>query len=133
MGDISAVSGDLEVRVLVVDDHVDDATSLALLLQLLGCKTAVAFGGDMCLRLIELVRPAIVFLDLNMPGVNGCEVLATARQMEGIDPRTIFVCVTGDSDPDVERRCLAAGFDRLYRKPIDMEALAEVLRRARHQ
>src|SRR4051812_4136963 len=68
---IEFMSSDAEVpelRALVVDDNVDAATSLSYLLQLLGCKTAVAFGGGMGLRVAQLFQPAIVFLDLDMPG-----------------------------------------------------------------
>ena len=119
-----------ELRVLVVDDNLDAATSLTYLLQILGCKTAVAFGGLMALRVAQLFQPALVFLDLDMPGPDGCEVLAQIRQMEGPVSDALFVCLTGRDDPSDEERCRKAGFDRFVSKPIEPELLQAVLAQA---
>jgi CheY-like chemotaxis protein len=81
-----------EVRVLVVDDNVDAATSLGYLLQLMGAKTAVAFGGDMALRLARLFQPMLILVDLRMPGLDGCQVMREARALPGVDPDTLFAC-----------------------------------------
>ena len=53
---------------LVIDDDVDAANSLSYLLQIAGYPTAVAYGGEMGLRIAKLFKPALVFLDLQMPG-----------------------------------------------------------------
>jgi CheY-like chemotaxis protein len=120
-----------ELRVLIVDDSVDAATSLSYLLQMIGCKTAVAFGGEMGVRVAELFQPALVFLDLNMPGHDGCEVLARARKLQGRIAHAIFVCLTGTGNLEDEQRCLAAGFDHFIRKPLEPAALSELLLKAR--
>jgi CheY-like chemotaxis protein len=120
-----------EVRALVVDDNVDAATSLSYLLQLLGCKTAVAFGGTMGLRVAQLFQPSIVFLDLDMPRPDGCKVLADVRKLDGPVAAALFVCLTGRDDPNDERRCLDAGFDRFVRKPTEPGVLGELLIEAR--
>ncbi|HLL17829.1 MAG TPA: response regulator [Rubrivivax sp.] len=119
-----------ELRVLIVDDEIDTATSFSYVLQILGCKTAVAFGGAMGLRVAQLFQPNLVFIDLGMPGADGCETLAAVRGLEGAVASAMFVCLTGRSDAD-EQRCLQAGFDRFVNKPMDAALLPELLAEAR--
>lgn len=122
-----------ELRVLVVDDNVDAATSLSYLLQLLGCTMAVAFGGVMALRVAQLFQPAVVFVDLEMPGPDGYEVLAEAKKLGGPIAGALFVCLTGRGEATDERRCLDAGFDRFVTKPMAPEVLREILMEARQR
>jgi len=119
-----------ELRVLVIDDDIDTANALSYLLQISGFPTAVAFGGKMGLRLAQLFRPALVFLDLQMPGEDGFEVLAAAKK-DGTLPRTLFVCLTGSAEPSAESRCVVAGFNFFVHKPMQPKALSEILRAAR--
>jgi CheY-like chemotaxis protein len=116
-----------EVRVLVVDDNVDAATSLGYLLQLMGAKTAVAFGGDMALRLARLFQPMLVLVDLRMPGLDGCQVMREARDLPGVEPGTLFVCFSATRDEADRQRCLDAGFDYFVSKPVDPAELARIL------
>ena len=60
-----------ELRALVIDDNIDAANALSYLLQLHGCRTAVAFGGSTGLRIAQLFKPVVVFLDLEMSGEDG--------------------------------------------------------------
>jgi CheY-like chemotaxis protein len=119
-----------ELRVLVIDDDIDAANSLSYLLQITGHPTAVAYGGKMGLRIAQLFKPALVFLDLQMPGEDGCEVLAEA-QRDGTLPRALYVCLTGTTEAAARARCLAAGFNFFVPKPMQPEALGEILRAAR--
>jgi len=120
-----------ELRVLIVDDHVDCASSLGCLLETMGCRTATAFGGEMGLRMAVLFKPDLVFLDLEMPGANGCEVLAAVRGLGGPAADAMFVCLTGTGTAHAEEECAAAGFDEFVRKPISYLTLAEIVARAR--
>jgi CheY-like chemotaxis protein len=122
-----------ELRALVIDDNVDAATSLSYLLQLLGCKTAVDFGGVMGLRVAQLFSPAIVFLDLDMPGQDGCDVLAELKSLPGPGKDALFVCLTGRSEPNDELRCLSAGFDRFVSKPMEADTLRVLLETAQNR
>jgi CheY-like chemotaxis protein len=124
---MKAASPAPEVRVLVVDDSVDAATSLGYLLQLMGAKTAVAFGGEMALRLVRLFQPAVVLIDLRMPGLDGCEVMARARALAECRSGTLFVCFSASRDRQDEERCLRAGFDHFVLKPVDPSQLARIL------
>ncbi len=122
-----------EVRVLVVDDNVDAATSLGYLLQLMGAKTAVAFGGDMALRLAQLFQPMLILVDLRMPGLDGCQVMREARALPGVVPDTLFACFSATRDEADRRRCLEAGFDFFVSKPVDPSELARILRAAQER
>lgn len=119
-----------ELRVLVVDDDIAAANSLSYLLQIAGCPTAVAYGGEMGVRIAQLFKPALVFLDLDMPGTGGWEMISVAKR-EGRLPRALFVCLTDSSDPASQDKCLDAGFDFFVPKPLRADALGEVLRAAR--
>jgi CheY-like chemotaxis protein len=120
-----------ELRVLIVDDHVDCASSLGCILETMGCRTATAYGGAMGVRMAPLFKPDLVFLDLEMPGASGCEVLAEIRSLGGQLAEAMFVCLTGTQTARAEDECAAAGFDEFVRKPISYRALARIVARAR--
>jgi CheY-like chemotaxis protein len=116
-----------ELRVLVVDDNVDGATTLAYLLQLLGCKTAVAFDGANAVRVAQVFQPHLLIIDLVMRGGNGCQALASIRQAGAFAPGAYFVCLTALDDPRTRAMCADAGCDRLCAKPIDAPEMSEIL------
>lgn len=116
-----------DLRVLIVDDDVDAATSLSYVLQIVGCKTAVAFGGTMGLRVAQLFQPNLCFVDLGMPGSDGLETLRALREIDGPVARAMFVCLTGRNDPEDRQRCIEAGFDHFVTKPMDAKTLPELL------
>lgn len=118
------------LRVLIVDDHVDCASSLGCILETMDCRTATAFGGEMGLRMALLFKPDLVFLDLEMPGADGCQVLADIRGLGAPLSEALFVCLTGTQTARAEERCAAAGFDEFVRKPISYLALARIVARA---
>jgi CheY-like chemotaxis protein len=121
------------VRALVVDDHIDSARSLSYLLQLLGCRTAVAFGGEMGLRVARLFEPTLVFVDLHMPGLDGCQVLSAARQLDGPAADALYVGISDGSLPEDELRCLRAGFHRFAHKPLAPGVIHGLLKEARRR
>lgn len=116
------------IRALVVDDDIETATTFAYLLQLLGCRTATAFGTEMGLRIFRLFQPALCFVDMNMPGADGCAMVQLARALPGTDPDVLFVCLTGETE--AREAALAAGFDRFVVKPMPPEVLQEILAEA---
>jgi CheY-like chemotaxis protein len=119
-----------ELRVLVVDDNIEAATTLCYLLQIAGCRTAIGFGGLMGLRVAQLFQPTLMLIDFDMPGMDGCELLGQLRELPG-PAGAIAVCLTGMADPAIEARCHAAGFDHFLPKPIDGEALAGLIAETR--
>jgi CheY-like chemotaxis protein len=113
------------VRALVVDDDVDGATTLCYLLEILGFETAVAFSGPQSLGVAALFDPHLMFIDFDMPGMDGCEALRQLRMQESEGRRT-FICFSGRSAPDDHRKCRDAGFDQLVTKPMSFDRLRQL-------
>ena len=113
-------------RVLVVDDNRDAADTLGALLGILGTEVKVVYDGSTALRTMDAFRPAVVVLDLGMPGMDGYEVARCIRQRAD-SRRTTLVALTGwgqDRDRELTR---SAGFDHHLIKPVDIRALQSVL------
>jgi PAS domain S-box-containing protein len=110
------------VRVLVVDDNADSCTMLALFLQQLGYLVQTAHTGSAALELAESWHPAVVLLDIGLPGIDGCEVARRLRAQFPPDEMRL-VAVTGyGRDQDIQRT-RDAGFDTHLLKPIDPSAI----------
>lgn len=113
-------------RILVVDDNVDAAESLALLLRLEGHDVWVAHDGPAALTAVNANAPDIVFLDIGMPVMNGYEVAQRLRQRPGVN-NVLLVAMTGWGQEEDRRRSQEAGFDRHLVKPVEPEALQQLL------
>ena len=113
-------------RVLVVDDNVDAAETLSDVLRLHGQEVCVAHDGEAALQMAGMVQPEIVFLDLDLPKVNGLEV---ARRLRAGSPvRTLLlVATTGFGQEEDRRRTAEAGFDHHLVKPIEPQMLRSLL------
>jgi two-component system CheB/CheR fusion protein len=115
-------------RVLVVDDNVDGALTLALLLELRGNRVSTAFDGPAGLELARAERPDAVILDIGLPGLDGYEVARRLRQGPET-ARAMLIAVTGYGQEQDRRQALEAGFDYHLVKPVDPELLAGLLER----
>jgi PAS domain S-box-containing protein len=113
-------------RVLVVDDNVDAADSLAILLRLKGQDVRVAHDGVAALETAGEFRPTIVFLDIGMPGMDGYEVCQRLRHQSGKDS-PLIVALTGWGQEEDRRRSQEAGFDLHFIKPVEPDALHKLL------
>jgi signal transduction histidine kinase len=113
-------------RIMVVDDNHDAAESLSMVLKFLGADVRVAHDGHEALAAFETYEPAVVLLDIGMPGMDGYEV---ARRMRASDPqrRTALVALTGWGQGEDLERARQAGFDRHLIKPADIAALQALL------
>ncbi len=105
-------------RALVVDDNVDAAESLVLLLRLRGHEVAIAFSGPMALEAVAAFHPDIVLLDIGLPGLDGYQVARAIRRQEG-GAKVILVALTGYGQEEDRRLALEAGFDHHLTKPVD--------------
>jgi CheY-like chemotaxis protein len=112
--------------VLVVDDNRDAAETLSALLELLGHRTEVAHDGQAALAAMQDFRPQLVFLDLGMPGMNGCQVAQAIRYDRRFD-QPVLVALTGWGGEGDRERTSAAGFDLHLTKPISLEAIERTL------
>jgi CheY-like chemotaxis protein/nitrogen-specific signal transduction histidine kinase len=111
-------------RVLVVDDNVDAADSLVILLNMSGHETKAAYDGSQAIELARAFAPNVVLLDIGLPGMDGYETAARLRAEHG---GIAIVAVTGyGSAADVER-ARSAGFDAHITKPVAFDELKAVL------
>ena len=114
------------VRVLVVDDNVDAADGLALLLDLQGHASRVAYDGESALEAAKDFRPEVAILDIGMPGMDGYELARRLREA----PETataILVAMTGWGQEEDLRRAKEAGFHHHVVKPADPDELEKLL------
>lgn len=117
------------LRILVADDNVDFATSLASILESLGHSVSVTHDGASAIALAPDLRPDLVFLDIGMPGQNGYEVATYLRQL----PQTAhcpIVAVTGWGQEQDRQRSRACGMQYHLVKPARIEQLLAILRQA---
>jgi PAS domain S-box-containing protein len=112
------------LQVLVVDDNVDAATTLANVLTLLGHDVAVAHDGPGALAASATRRAELVFIDIGLPGMDGY-ALATALRAAGHD-RAALVAVTGYGQPEDVQRSNEHGFAHHIVKPVDLAALQRI-------
>lgn len=117
-------------RVLCVDDNPDVADSEALLLGLCGYDARACYGGEDALAAADGFRPDACLLDLNMPGMDGCEL---ARRLRARGRCPLLVAVTARGGDEDRRRTAAAGFDRHLVKPVDPARLLELLEDVRRE
>ena len=113
-------------RALVVDDNVDAANTLAMVLDTLGVERRVENDGASALRAADEFMPHVILLDIGMSGMDGYEVARRIRD----NPRhagVVLVAVTGWSHAPDRMRSHAAGFDHHLAKPVDIPALLTLL------
>jgi PAS domain S-box-containing protein len=113
-------------KILVVDDNRDSATSLALMLQLMGNETRTAHDGIEGLETAAAFRPDVVLLDLGMPRLNGYDTAQRMREQPwGRD--VILVALTGWGQESDRKRSRDAGFDHHLVKPVEPALLERLL------
>jgi len=122
----AADAASASLRVLVVDDNVDAALTLAMILDLEGYTTEVAHSGAQALETAAAFRPAVVFLDIGMPGMDGYETAAALRRLPGLETPCL-VALTGWGAEHDRARSREAGFDHHLTKPADLGTVQKLL------
>jgi PAS domain S-box-containing protein len=113
-------------RILVVDDNVDSAKTLARLLEHVGNEVKTAHDGRNALEAAAAFRPSIMFVDLGMPGMSGFEVARRIRNRPDL-AETCLVALTGWGQPEDRARTRQAGFNHHLVKPVDFQVLKSLL------
>jgi PAS domain S-box-containing protein len=113
-------------NVLVVDDNIDSADSLATMLDLMGCQTQVAHDGLEAVKSAQAFQPDLIMLDIGLPLLTGHEV---ARQIRAHPwgQTMVLVALTGWGQEEDRRKSRDAGFNHHMVKPVDVAALSELL------
>ncbi len=113
-------------RVLIIDDNVDLADSLRELLELENHQVEVVYSGPEGLTKAREFQPEIILCDIGLPGMDGYEVARAFRASE-TQCNAFLVALTGYALPADLQRTIEAGFDRYLTKPVDLDALRQLL------
>lgn len=114
-----------EVRVLVVDDYQPAADAMAQSLQLDGYEVRIAAGGHEALDLAGRFHPHCVILDINMPGMDGCELAQRLRTAYGAD--MVLIAITGYGDHSQRVAQTLPLVDHFLNKPVDPVVVQRLL------
>ncbi len=122
----SAEPGGAALRVLVVDDNVDAAQSLAMLVKLSSHDVRTAHTGPGAMEAALDFHPNVVLLDIGLPGFDGYEVAKRMRQLAALQ-NLVLVALTGYGQESDRQRSREAGFDHHLVKPADFGKVHEIL------
>jgi CheY-like chemotaxis protein len=120
-------------HILIVDDNADAAQSLAEILRALGNQVVVAHDPQDALALAERDWPEVFILDIGLPDIDGYALARRLRAMAEADPQrgpALYLALTGYGQAHDKVLSKAAGFDRHFVKPVDLEALLSALAEA---
>ena len=113
-------------RVLLVDDNVDAAQTVSMLLEMSGHQCRMAHDGPTGLDAALAWRPDVVLLDIGLPGLNGFEVARLIRQQALLE-NVVLIALTGYGLEADRQRSHDAGFDHHLVKPADFDEIEKIL------
>ena len=116
-------------QILVVDDNPDNANIIRDYLEARGYPITVAYNGDDALKAFGEVKPAVVLLDVMMPGRDGWQVCREMKQHPTLGKTVRIVMVTALDDWVNKRQALQTGADDFVEKPFELSKLAATVER----
>jgi PAS domain S-box-containing protein len=123
----AGAQGDASTRhVLVIEDNRDAAEALSTLLELEGHVVELAYDGRQGLARARESHPDVVICDIGLPEMNGLDVARAMRAEPELEPLTL-VALTGYAQPEDVARAKDAGFDKHLAKPLEIDALRQVI------
>jgi CheY-like chemotaxis protein/two-component sensor histidine kinase len=125
---VQGAAAPCRARLLVVDDNVDAAETIAKILRLSGYEAECVYDGPTALAAVETKRPDVVVLDIGLPGMDGYEVARQLRARPAFR-RVPLIAVTGYGQENDRARSMQAGFDEHFTKPVDPDALEQFIAR----
>ena len=116
---------------LIIDDNRTTADALGQMLNVLGFKTRLAYGSSAAMMILGSgFTPRFICLDINMPGVDGIEILAYLRREPNLIPVPVFV-ITSDDQPETRAKVMKLGANCMIIKPATIDALEEALKKVK--
>jgi CheY-like chemotaxis protein len=116
---------------LIIDDNRTTADALGQMLSVLGFKARIAYGSGAAMKILAGgLIPRFICLDINMPGVDGTEILAYLRREPRLIPVPVFV-ITSDDQPETRRKVMKLGANVMIIKPATIDALEDALKKVR--
>jgi CheY-like chemotaxis protein len=113
---------------LIIDDNRSTADALHQMLTVLDVPARVAYGASPAMSLLAGFTPGLILLDVNMPGVDGLEILAFLRREPRLMPVPVIV-ITSDDQPETRARVIQGGAQAMIIKPATLESLEANLKR----
>ena len=126
VAEVEPASAPPTLRLLVVDDNLDAADSLAMVLRMMGHDVQTAHDGLEAVGAATTFHPDVVLLDIGLPKMSGYEVARRIRD-QGRGSETILVALTGWGQEEDRNRSREAGFHHHMTKPVDFKALQKLL------
>jgi CheY-like chemotaxis protein len=115
---------------LIIDDNRQTADALRQMLGVLDVEARVAYGSSPAMDILRAFTPSLILLDINMPGVDGLEVLAYLRREPRLAPVPVVV-ITSDDQPETRARVMKGGATAMLIKPATLDALEGALKEAK--
>ncbi len=116
---------------LIIDDNRTTANALCQMLGVLGFKARMAYGSSAAMAILGSgFIPKFICLDINMPGVDGIEILGYLRREPNLIPVPVFV-ITSDDQPETRKKVMKLGANTMIIKPATIDALEEALKKVR--
>jgi two-component system, chemotaxis family, chemotaxis protein CheY len=113
---------------IIIDDNRSTADALHQMLKVLNIPARVAYGASPAMSLLGGFTPGLILLDINMPGVDGLEILAYLRR----EPRLVsipVIVITSDDQPETRARVMKGGANAIIIKPATLDALEENMKK----
>jgi CheY-like chemotaxis protein len=114
---------------LIIDDNRQTADALQQMIELLDLPARVAYGSAAAMSVLASMVPNFICLDINMPGVDGTEVLAFIRR----EPRLMkvpVIIITSDDQPETRQHVMRGGAQAMIIKPVTIEILENAFKKA---
>ena len=115
-------------RILVVEDNIVNQKVALRLLERLGVRVDVAANGREAIEMVDLLPYDMVFMDCQMPEMNGYEAAAQIRRRQGSGRRVPIIAMTAETTVLCRDQCLQSGMDGYIAKPVTLDDIAEALR-----
>jgi PAS domain S-box-containing protein len=124
--EINGLDAAFPQRILVVDDNIDSAMTLAMMLKAMGHESVASHDGLTAIETAQSFRPTLILLDIGLPGMNGYMIaqrLRTIPALRGV----VLAALTGYGEDQDRKRSKEAGFDQHLVKPVSLPALQELI------
>lgn len=128
--DLSPIPSGDPIKILVVDDVATNRRLISTIFGKMGCTATLAASGEDALVCVHNESYNIIFMDVLMPGIDGCETTARIREFEKTanrSPKAKIIGLSADAMHENRQRCLDSGMDGFLTKPIKVPALREIL------
>ena len=113
-----------KIKILIVDDEYVFCRSLKIFLEKIGFVPLIATNGEHALDIVREEKPAIMTLDIRIPGLNGYDIL---QKVKRLDPDLFIIVITAIDVPNMDEMLEHSGAHSLLHKPLDLQKLSETI------